>query len=187
MSLVRRIKNAWKAALKSGKIVERRLKVNQHEDFTVFVYDQGCGLNESRWKTFVEEEEAYRFSLAPRIVDYDRFQCKGNYKQWIKVIRLISSQLMNADGSFKPEQKPGKPWKIQFVKFCNRVIHSLPRQHNICVKNWSKLELLQKQLSYVNKTIQPYFTSKQFSTSKNNNQVTKDKLVQLWCEDKKKQ
>ena len=188
MSLVRRIKNAWKAALKSGKIVERRLKVNQreHEDFTVFIYDQGCGLNEGRWKTFVEEEETHRSSLASRTVDYDRFQCKGNYKQWIKVIRLISLQFTNADGSFKPEQKPGKPWKIQFVKFYNRVIHSLPRQHNICVKNWSKLELLQNQLSYVRKTIQPYFTSKQFSTSNNNNQVTIDKLVQLWCEDMKK-
>ena len=41
-------------------------------------------------------------------------------------------------------------------------------------------------MSYVKKTIQPYFTSKQFNTSNNNNQVTKDKLVQLWCEDKKK-
>ena len=114
MSLVRRIKNAWKAALRSGKIVEKRAKVNQRqqEDFTVFIDNQGCGLNEGRWKTFVEEEEAYRFSLASRTVDYDRFQCKGNYKQWVKVIRLISSQFMDADGSFKPEQKPGKPWKI---------------------------------------------------------------------------
>ena len=41
-------------------------------------------------------------------------------------------------------------------------------------------------MSYVKKTIQPYFTWKQFSTSSNNNQVTKDKLVQLWFEDKKK-
>ena len=188
MSLVRRIKNARKAALRSGKIVEKRAKVSQRqqEDFTVFIDYQGCGLNEGRWKTFVEEEEAYRFSLASRTVDYDRFQCKGNYKQWVKVIRLISSQFTDADGSFRPEQKPGKPWKIQFVKFCNRVIHSLPRQHNICAKNWSKLELLQNQLSYVKKTIQPYFTSKQFSGSNNNSQVTKDKLVQLWCEDKKK-
>ena len=77
MSLVRRIKNAWKAALRSGEIVEKRAKVNQHqqEDFTVFVDNQGCGLNEGRWKTFVEEEEAYRFSLASRTLDYDRFQC----------------------------------------------------------------------------------------------------------------
>ena len=110
MSLVRRIKNARKAALTSGKIVERRLKVNQrqHEDFTVFIYDQGCGLNEGRWKTFVEEEEAYRFLLASRTMDYNKFQCKGNYRQWIKVICLISSQFTNADGSFKPEQKPGQ-------------------------------------------------------------------------------
>ena len=103
------------------------------------MYDQWCGLNEGRWKTFVEEEEAYHFLFVSSTVDYDRLQCKGNYKQWIKVIRLISSYFMDADGSFKPEQKPGKPWKIQFVKFCNCVIHSLPRQHNICVNNWSKL------------------------------------------------
>ena len=137
MSLVRGIKNAWKAALRSGKTEEKRAKVSQRqqEDFTVFIDNQGCGLNEGRWKTFVEEE-AYHFSLASRTVDYDRFQCKGNYKQWVKVIRLISSQFTDADRSFKPEQKPGKPWKIQFVKFCNHVIHSLPRQHNICVKDW---------------------------------------------------
>ena len=45
MSLARRIKNAWKAALRSGKILEKRAKVNQRqqEDFTVFIDNQGCG------------------------------------------------------------------------------------------------------------------------------------------------
>ena len=82
----------------------------------------------------------------------------------------------------RPNWRPSSP----SVKFCNRVIHSPPRQHNICVKNWSKRELLQNQLAYDRNTIQPYFTSKQLSTSNINNQVTNDKFVQLWYEDKKK-
>ena len=111
-------------------------------------------------------------------MEYNRFQCKGNYKLWVKVIRLISSQFTDADGSFKSLQKPGKPWKIQFVKFCNRVVHSLPWEHNILEKSWSKLELLERQLSYTRKTIQPYFSSRQYNTSNNNNKVTRD--VTLW-------
>ena len=72
------------------------------------------------------------------------------------------------------------------MKFCNRVVHSLPWEHNVLEKSWSKLELLERQLSYIKKTIQPYFSSKQYNTSNNNNKVTREKLVQLWFGERKK-
>ena len=189
MSLVRNIKQAWKAALKSGKIVGKRFNVTQcqYEDFKTYIEDDpNQGLNDDLWNSFVVKEEAYRYSIASKTLEYDRFQCKGNYELWVKVIRLISSQFTDTDGSFKSLQGPGQPWKIQFVKFCNRVVHSLPWEHNKFEKNWSKLELLEGQLSYIKKTIQPYFSSKQYNTNKNNNQVTREKLVQLWFDEKKK-
>ena len=185
MSLVRDIKYAWKAALKSGKLVEKRFDITkcQQGDFKAYMAND---LNDDSWNSFVVKEEAYRHSIASKAVEYDRFQCKGNYKLWVKVIRLISSQFTDADGSFKSLQKPEKPWRIQFVKFCNRVVYSLPWEHNVLEKSWSKLELLERQLSYIKKTIQPYFSSKQYNTSNNNNKVTREKLVQLWFDERKK-
>ena len=185
MSFIAKIKDIWKAALKSGKIVERRLKVKQHkfDSFRIFLdIDPGRDPQE-RWNAFVEEEEAYRLSLASRTVEYSRFVCKGVYMLFVNVIRLISAQFIDLNGSFKHERYPGNPWKIQFVKFCNRILHSFPWQHDRSRKNWSSLELLQSQLLYIKETIQPYFST-QFKRNNGNNQtqvikekVTKEKLT----------
>ena len=81
MSLVRNIKQAWKAALKSGKIVGKRFNVTQcqNEDFKTYIEDDpNQGLNDDLWNSFVVKEEAYRYSIASKTLEYDRFQCKGN-------------------------------------------------------------------------------------------------------------
>ena len=170
---------------KVREIVEKRCDITKRQqgDFKAYMAHD---INDDSWNSFVVKEEAYHHSIASQAVEYDRFQCRGNHKLWVKVIRLISSQFTDAGGSFKSLQKPGKPWRIQFVKVSNRVVHSFPWEHNVLEKSWSKLELLEKQLFYIKKTIQPYFSSKQYNTSNNNNKVTREKLVQLWFDEIKK-
>ena len=123
--MVRRIKNA---AIKSGKIVEKRQEVikRSYEDFEGFTT---CDITEDSWKSFVLEEESFRQSIASKKVDYGRFICKGNYKLWLKVVRSISSIFTDEQGSFKLKKALGLHWNERFVKYCVRVVNGLPKQH----------------------------------------------------------
>ena len=82
------------------------------------------------------------------------------------------------------------------MKYCIRVLLSLPRQRDLSIdiSNQPNLEVLRKQLEYVKGTVQNYFSSQQLlrinSNQKQNQQNTKpvprEKLAQLWQENKKK-
>ena len=68
---------------------------------------------------------------------------------------------MHRDGSFKDQNQSRSeptPWKDSFVKFCNKILYSLPRQQNY--QYASNLDRLKKQLSYVRTVIQPFLSSK---------------------------
>ena len=70
---------------------------------------------------------------------------------------LISSLFCDKQGLFKFEQSSGRPWKPQLVKFCKRVLLSLPRQRSLSIGNQVDVEIAQKQLIYVKETVQSYF------------------------------
>ena len=75
------------------------------------------------------------------------------------MICLISSVFVNSDGSFKKEQTLGLQWNINFVKFCNRVLSSLPHLRSV-TRDTSSLEYTEKQLNYIKTTIlQPFFAT----------------------------
>ena len=123
MRIIGRIKQEWKRTIRSGKIVEKKADIlnRRFNNFGVFISDD-LDISDKTWKDFVNDEEAYRQSLASRKVEYGNFVCKGDYQQWIKVIRLISSLFCDKQGSLKFEQNSGRPWKPQVVKFCKRVL-----------------------------------------------------------------
>ena len=185
MNLVRRIRISWKAALASGKIVEISSKIPKR-NFESFVDFENCERTEENWKIFCVEEEAYRLSIASKKVEYGKFICKGNYELWIKVIRLLSSIFTRPDGTFKTTQSLGQPWKPQFTKFCKRVLFSLPWQQYPIESQSSDLERIKTQLAYIKKTIQPLLSTKQRYNQESNNAVTKEKLTQLWFQNKQK-
>ena len=91
-----------------------------------------CDITEENWENFVVEDSAFRKQLASKKVEYNRFKFKGDYKLWLKVIRLISSIFMHRDGSFKDQNQSRSgptPWKDSLRNFV-RVLYSLPRQQN---------------------------------------------------------
>ena len=40
-------------------------------------------------RSFVKEKEGYRLSIASKTVNYDRFECNGNYTLWVSFIKLV--------------------------------------------------------------------------------------------------
>ena len=184
MSLVRRIKNLWKAAIASGEIVEISSKIPKR---TIYCFDvfKGCERTEQNWKTFCSEEEAYRFSIASKRVEYGKFSCKGNYNLRTKVMRLLSSIFTNSDGTFKTTQKLGQQWKSQFIKFCKRVLNSFPRQRRAIENHPSDIQQIKMQLIYIKETIQPFLTAKQYN-QESNICISKEKLIQLWFQNRQK-
>ena len=187
MRIIRKLKRYWKEALRSGKIIEIK-PVRPTRQTTTFKNFTTCETTEENWNNFVKEEEAFRSFLASRNVDYGRYICRGDYKSWLTVIRILSSIFFNSDKSFKHSQKPGQPWKTTFIKYCARIAFSLPH-YDGKINDPTPLENLQKQLSYIKKNIQPYFTQQQFRSTSNNEEsnspVSKEKLIQLWFENKK--
>ena len=105
------------AALRSGRIVEKRTKLSRKE-FKGLEQFLTCETSEKNWLEYVNQEEKLRYEFCSRNISYDRFICKGDYQLWTKVIRLISSVFVNSDRSFKKEQNLGLQWNINFVKFC---------------------------------------------------------------------
>ena len=151
MRIIRKLKRYWKEALRSGKIIEIK-PIRPTRQTTTFKNFTTCETTEENWNNFVKEEEAFRSSLASRNVDYGRYICRGDYKSWLKVIRILSSIFFNSDKFFKHSQKPGHPWKTTFIKYCARIAFSLPH-YDGKINDPMPLENLQKQLSYIKKNI----------------------------------
>ena len=78
---------------KKSVIFERKF-----DSFDVFLNSDIC---DQTWKDFGNDEAAYRQQLASRKVEYGKFICKGEYKQWVKVIRLVSSIFCDKEEQFK--------------------------------------------------------------------------------------
>ena len=65
------------------------------------------------WKNSREKARSHQKKF-----DYGRFICKGDYKLWLKVVRLISSIFTDEQGLFKPKKTSVLRWNEQFVKYC---------------------------------------------------------------------
>ena len=74
---------------------------------------------------------------------------------------------------------------MNFLKYVCRILKKFPRDDNYCYRHeGSHLKFIEKQLTYIHKTIIPFFATK--SHDNRNNDVTKDKLIQLWLNKRKK-
>ena len=149
-----------KEALKLGKVVQVGRKVNvlnrTVNNFAAEFLDQGQ--SEESWKRFEQQEEAFRYELAGRKKCGNTFICKGDYKPWHKLIKLLQSVFFKSNGNFQEYRtKTGHCWNDDFIKFCNRVINCFPVQK--CVNYSSKAglkdclivikDVIQPQLSYL--------------------------------------
>ena len=86
---VQTLKNQYKAALKSGRIVYVGFKVRHLDlDFSDYLKE----LNNKEWSYCEEKEYCFRIYIASKKINYyGDFCCKGNINLWEKVIKYLSS------------------------------------------------------------------------------------------------
>ena len=118
---VNRIKEVYKQALISGKIVF----VGGMSIFDVRSLVRKLTFQE--WVQFEEKELLYRMSVASRKINHGDFICKGNLDLWIKVIKVLTG-IFYKHQSFRFTRKPNDPCNFNFVKYCCRVVKSFPRR-----------------------------------------------------------
>ena len=76
-------------------------------------------------------------------------------------------------------------WSVKFQKYVVRILKKFPRDDYCCyLDECSLLEYTRKELNYIHTTVIPFFATK--SHDNTNKVVTKDKLIQLWFNKRKK-
>ena len=75
----------------------------------------------------------------------------------------------------------------QFIQYCNRVLKSVPVDEKILAGAVNNTELLRRRLFYIKRTVQPYFSLKKNTSSRDMDKtVPKEKLIELWSSRKKR-
>ena len=125
MTLVRKLKALYKAAVRSGKIVYLgpKHKFQHDEDFTLFRKK----LAPIEWKQFEEREFLFGKHIASKKVNYEAFHCKDDIEQWFRLIKVLVG-IFYKDGIFLRLKPSGKRWNEAFLRlrshciiFCMRV------------------------------------------------------------------
>ena len=180
---VQKLKNQYKAALKSGKIVYVGFKVRHLDlDFSDYLKE----LNNKGWSYFEEKEYCFRKSIASKKINYGDFCCKGNINVWEKVMKYLSGMFYKRK-TFLYKKKINEPWSTQFIKFCCRIVRSFPIEPDINDNlNKSSIEFLERQLYFITKIIRSYFSINQNANSNNEQSVSREKLTDLWLNKCKK-
>ena len=173
---VQKLKNQYKAALKSGKIVYVGFKVRHADlDFSDYLKE----LNNKEWSYLEEKEYCFRKSIAGKKIIYGDFCGKGNINLWEKVIKYLSSIFYKCK-TFLYKKKINERWSTQFIKFCSCIVKSFPIDPDIdCNLNKSYIEFLERQLYFITKIIGSYFLINQNTNSSNEQSVSREKLNDL--------
>ena len=124
---------------------------------------------------------------ASKPINDTEFICLGNYKAWGNLSKCLSSIFINQDGDFRSLKPEGFPWSSQFFQYYNRVLKSVPVDEKILAGAVNNTELLRRRLFYIKRTVQPYFSLKKNTSSRDTDKtVPKEKLIELWSSRKKK-
>ena len=183
MTLVRKLKAFYKAAVRSGKIVYLgpKHKFRQDEDFSLFQKQ----LAPIEWKQFEQRELLFRKRIASKKLNHGDFNCKGDIEQWFRLIKVLVGAFYK-DGKFLRSKPSGQRWSGAFLKFCTRIANTFPRDNlNLNGEELNRSEYLEHQLFYIKNTIRPFFILKR-STNNQDLKVPREKLTQLWLHRRKK-
>ena len=89
-------------------------------------------------------------------------------------------------GEFQQQSFNGKPWNLNLCKYCLRSLKSLPKEPSLGdYRDESILFQLEKQLFYVNKTMQPFFSLRQGVFT--DDTVSRSKSTDLWLHKRRRQ
>ena len=89
--------------------------------------------------------------------------------------------------TFLYKKKINEPWRTQFIKPCCCIVKSFPIDPDINDNlNNSSIEVLERQLYFITKTIRSYFSINQNTNSNNEQSVSREKFTDLWLNRRKK-
>ena len=167
MTTVKTIKGLWKEALKSGKIVKRKvLQQEQRSSRSFSEFTLKRRLRTKEWTRFEKDEIFFRRSLASKPINDTEIICLGNYRSWCNLFKCLSSIFINQDGNFRSLKREGFPWSSQFIQYCNHVLKSVPVDEKILAGAVNNTDLLRRRLFYIKRTVQPYFSLKKNTSSR---------------------
>ena len=87
MKVVQRLKEAFKAAIRSGKIFYVGAIEETYTSDKIPAVDL---LNFEQWKLLEKNERCFRSHLASKKYNYGDFICKGDLESWINVFKILN-------------------------------------------------------------------------------------------------
>ena len=88
--------------------------------------------------------------------------------------------------NFQFVQPNGRHWSVALQRYAARVVKTFPRNDEYSIQSENNtLAYINNQLEFIRKTICPFFSIKNAATN-DSNKVSKEKLVDLWLNRRKK-
>ena len=179
--LIDRIKTAFKTAIRSGKFYSLASK-KPTRDYNQF--NAAEILSNNTWDYFVSKELRFRKRLSSKKVNYGDFRCKGDIKLWIKLIKIFISMFYKNNVCLLTEQNHER-WSISLLKYVFRILKTIPNDPDTIIGE-SLADNIKQHLEFINKTLLPYFSTRNTTNAENTDKVHKDKLIDLWINKRKK-
>ena len=120
--VVQRLKEAFKAAIRSGKIFYVGVIGETYTSNKIPAVDL---LNFEQWKLLEKNERCFRSHLASKTYNYGHFICKGNLESWINVFKILNG-IFYKNNEFLLTKSNHLQWSTQFSKFTVRILSKLP-------------------------------------------------------------
>ena len=181
MKVVQRLKDAFKAAIRSGKIfyvgaIEETYTSDKIPAFNVLNFEQ--------WKLLEKNERCFRSHLASKKYNFGGFICKGNLESWINIFKILNG-IFYKNNEFLLTKSNYLQWSTQFLKFTARILSKSPRhQNNLEQGNNNKLQFIKNQLNFINNVLLPFFSQRQVISERR--ETSRDKLIDLWINKRNK-
>ena len=130
MKVAQRLKEAFKAAVRSGKIFYVGAIEEMYTSDKIPAVDL---LNFEQWKLLEKNERYFRSHLASKKYNYGDFICKRDLERWISVFKILNS-IFYKNNEFLLTKSNHLQWSTQFLKFTVRILSKLPRVQKILSK-----------------------------------------------------
>jgi len=174
MKDIRRIKEAFKNAIRSGKIYFVGNKVNKrYANFELFLRP----LDENSWKEFEANEKCFRACVTNKLYSFGDFICRGNFEHWQQLIKILRGYFYrNNDFDVTNLQRA-----TSFLKYVSRILKTLPANPNY--EGNEIISFIKSQIEFFCQEIQPVLSARK----RRNNQirVSKEEITKLWLTKRK--
>ena len=142
-------------------------------------------LDEAEWSSFEEKESQFRAHIALRRLNHGDFICKGDISLWMQVHKILHG-IFYKNRNFQFVQPNGRHWSIALQRNAACVVKTFPRNDEYSIKSEKNtLAYINNQLEFIRKTMGPFFSIKNAATN-DSKKVSKEKLVDLWLNRRKK-